>query len=72
MRRDITRWRMLANAGFALAVLALGGFGLYHVASRRWHVQPTFHVRTGLPPSPEWQPDIGFGFREWTRESSSR
>jgi len=39
------RWRALANAAFALAVLALGGFGLYQVATRRWHVQPTFHVR---------------------------
>ena len=45
MRRDITRWRVLANAGFALGVLALAGFGLYQVASRRWRVQPTFHVR---------------------------
>ena len=45
MRRDIGRWRALANAGFALAVLALGGFGLYQVASRRWQVQPTFCVR---------------------------
>ena len=39
------RWRALANAAFALAVLALGSFGLYQVATRRWHVQPTFHVR---------------------------
>jgi phospholipid/cholesterol/gamma-HCH transport system substrate-binding protein len=45
MRRDIGRWRALANAGFALAVLALGGFGLYQVASRRWQVQPTFRIR---------------------------
>ncbi len=45
MRRDISRWRALANAGFALAVLALGGFALYQVATRRWRVQPTFHVR---------------------------
>jgi phospholipid/cholesterol/gamma-HCH transport system substrate-binding protein len=45
MRRDIGRWRALANAGFALAVLALAGFGLYQVATHRWHVQPTFHVR---------------------------
>ncbi len=45
MRRDIGRWRALANAGFALAVLAMGGFWLYQVAARRWHVQPTFHVR---------------------------
>ena len=43
-----TRYRSVARAGecgFALAVLALGGFGLYQVASRRWRVQPTFHVR---------------------------
>jgi phospholipid/cholesterol/gamma-HCH transport system substrate-binding protein len=45
MVRDIGRWRALANAGFALAVLALGGLGLYQVASRRWQVQPTFRVR---------------------------
>jgi phospholipid/cholesterol/gamma-HCH transport system substrate-binding protein len=45
MRRDIGRWRALANAGFALAVLALGGFGLYQVAGRRWQVQPTFRIR---------------------------
>lgn len=45
MRRDIGRWRVLVNAAFALAVLALGGFGLYQIASRRWRVQPTFHVR---------------------------
>ena len=45
MRRDIGRWRALGNVGFALAVLALAGFGLYQMASRRWHVQPTFHVR---------------------------
>src|SRR5208337_3924398 len=45
MRREMGRWRALANAAFALAVLALGGFGLYQVATRRWHVQPTFHVR---------------------------
>jgi phospholipid/cholesterol/gamma-HCH transport system substrate-binding protein len=45
MRQDIGRWRALGNAGFALAVLVLAGFGLYQMASRRWHVQPTFHVR---------------------------
>src|SRR5205085_6271443 len=45
MRRGIGRWRILANAGFALAVLALGGFGLYQVAGRHWKVQPTFRVR---------------------------
>src|SRR5271169_7224139 len=45
MLRDIGRWRALANAGFALAVLVLGGFGLYHVAGRHWQVQRTFRVR---------------------------
>ena len=45
MRRGIGRWRVLANAGFALAVLALGGFGLHQVAGRHWKVQPTFRVR---------------------------
>jgi phospholipid/cholesterol/gamma-HCH transport system substrate-binding protein len=49
MRRDIGRWRALANATFVLAVLALGGYGLFQVASRRWHVQPTFHVRVAFP-----------------------
>lgn len=45
MRRDIGKWRALGNVGFALAVLALAGFGLYQMAIRRWRVQPTFHVR---------------------------
>ncbi len=45
MLREIGRWRALASACFALAVLALGGFGLYEVAGRQWRVQPTFHVR---------------------------
>jgi phospholipid/cholesterol/gamma-HCH transport system substrate-binding protein len=45
MRRDIGKWRALANVAFVLVVLGLGGYGLFQVASRRWHVQPTFHVR---------------------------
>jgi phospholipid/cholesterol/gamma-HCH transport system substrate-binding protein len=45
MGSDIGRWRALANAGFAVAVLALAGFGLYQVAGRQWRVQPTFRVR---------------------------
>ena len=45
MTHDIGRWRAAANAGFAAAVLALAGFGLYQVAGRQWRVQPTFHVR---------------------------
>ncbi len=44
MRADIGRWRALANAVFALAVLALGGFGIYQVAGKQWKVQPTFRV----------------------------
>ena len=45
MMRDIGRWRLLANAVFAAAILALGGFGLHQVAGRQWRVQPTFRVR---------------------------
>jgi phospholipid/cholesterol/gamma-HCH transport system substrate-binding protein len=45
MRGEIGRWRALANVCFAVAVLALGGFGLYQVAGRQWKVQPTFRVR---------------------------
>jgi phospholipid/cholesterol/gamma-HCH transport system substrate-binding protein len=45
MRREIGRWRVLINVGFALAVLALGGSGLHQVAFRHWQVQRTFHVR---------------------------
>jgi phospholipid/cholesterol/gamma-HCH transport system substrate-binding protein len=45
MSGNIGRWRALANAGFAVAVLALGAFGLYQMAGKQWKVQPTFHVR---------------------------
>jgi phospholipid/cholesterol/gamma-HCH transport system substrate-binding protein len=45
MRRNIGPWRAAANIAFALAVLALAGFGVYQVAGRHWRVQPTFHVR---------------------------
>jgi phospholipid/cholesterol/gamma-HCH transport system substrate-binding protein len=45
MRRNINPWRVAANIGFALAVLALAGFGIYQVAGRHWRVQPTFHIR---------------------------
>jgi phospholipid/cholesterol/gamma-HCH transport system substrate-binding protein len=45
MRRDLGRWRALANAGLVLAILALAGFGVAQVASRQWRVQKTFHVR---------------------------
>jgi phospholipid/cholesterol/gamma-HCH transport system substrate-binding protein len=43
------RWRVLANVAFAAAVLGIAGFGLFHVANRRWQVQPTFHVRARFP-----------------------
>ena len=49
MMRVMGRWRLLANAGFAALVLALGAFGLFQVANRRWQVQPTFHVRAQFP-----------------------
>ncbi len=45
MGREIGRWRALLSATFALGVLAIGGFGLYHLAGRRWRIQPTFPVR---------------------------
>lgn len=45
MRGNIGRWRALANAGFALVVLALAGFALHQVAGKQWRVQPTFRVR---------------------------
>ena len=45
MRRNIGLWRGAMNAGFALAVMALAGFGVYQVAGRHWRVQPTFRVR---------------------------
>ena len=44
MRRELERWRVLANAGFVLAILALGGFGIVAVASRQWRMQKTFPV----------------------------
>ncbi len=39
------RWRLWANVGFAVAVLAIGAFGVRAVALRQWRGQPTFHVR---------------------------
>ncbi len=48
-RNNIGPWRAVANAGFALAVLALAGFGLYQVAGRHWRVQPMFRVRAEFP-----------------------
>ena len=45
MRRKMTRSRLLANAGFVLAVVSLTGFGISQVARRQWRVQRTFVVR---------------------------
>jgi phospholipid/cholesterol/gamma-HCH transport system substrate-binding protein len=45
MRRNVGPWRAAVNIGFALAVLALAGFGIHRVAGRHWKVQPTFRVR---------------------------
>ena len=45
MSRKIGRWRVAASFGFALAVLALSGWGIHAVAHRHWQVQPTFRVR---------------------------
>jgi phospholipid/cholesterol/gamma-HCH transport system substrate-binding protein len=49
MRREISRWRALANAGFVLAVLAVAGYGFRQVSSRKWGWQPTFRVQAGFP-----------------------
>ncbi len=44
MKREIGGWRLLANAGFVIAVLALATFGAGRVASRQWRLQETFRV----------------------------
>ncbi len=44
MRREIGWTRLLANAGFVVAVLALAAFGIAQVAGRQWRVQKTFRV----------------------------
>jgi len=48
MRREMTRWRALANAGFVLAVLGVVAFGVRQVSRRNWAWQPTFHARAGF------------------------
>ena len=48
MRSEMTRWRALANAGFVVAVLAMAGYGLRQVSSRKWAWQPTFRIRAGF------------------------
>jgi phospholipid/cholesterol/gamma-HCH transport system substrate-binding protein len=49
MRREMTRWRAIANAVFVLGVLGLAGYGVRQVSSRNWAWQPTFHARAGFP-----------------------
>ena len=44
MNREIGTRRALANAGLALAILTLAGFGMTQVARRQWRVQKTFPV----------------------------
>ena len=46
MGPKLGRWRALANAGFVMAALALGVFGVYEVSGRQWRVQKTFRVRS--------------------------
>jgi len=48
MRREMTRWRALANAGFVLAVLTLAAYGIHQVNRRDWGWQPTFRARAGF------------------------
>ena len=48
MRREMTRWRALANAGFVVAVLVVAGYGLRQVSSRSWGWQPSFRVQAGF------------------------
>src|SRR5579864_4165083 len=45
MSSEIGRLRAFANAGFALVVLALAGYGMVQVAGRRWQWQETFRAR---------------------------
>jgi len=45
MRREIGRWRALANAGAVLAIIALAGFGATRVARRQWVGRDTFALR---------------------------
>jgi phospholipid/cholesterol/gamma-HCH transport system substrate-binding protein len=48
MRREISRWRALANAGFVLAVLAVAGYGFLQVSSRKWSWQKAFRIQAGF------------------------
>src|SRR5436309_1502952 len=48
MRREMTRWRALANAGFVLAVLGLAAYGIHQVNRRDWGWQETFRARSGF------------------------
>jgi phospholipid/cholesterol/gamma-HCH transport system substrate-binding protein len=49
MRRELSRGRALANAGFVLLILAIAAYGFRQVSSRKWGWQPTFRVQAGFP-----------------------
>lgn len=49
MRNNLPRWRALANAALALALLALAGLGVAKVAGRHWQLQQTFPARAEFP-----------------------
>jgi phospholipid/cholesterol/gamma-HCH transport system substrate-binding protein len=48
MRREMSRWRALANAAFVLAVLGIAGFGFRQVSTKNWGWQPAFRVQAGF------------------------
>ena len=48
MRRELTRWRALANSLFILASLGISVYAIQMVHRRDWGWQPTFQVRSGF------------------------
>ena len=72
MRREIPRWRALANAGFVLAVLAVAGLGAPADFRRNWGWQPTFRLQAGFPRSAGSRSGPRSGSRGSTRASSRR
>ena len=48
MSREISRTRALFNAAFAMALLAVGGYGASRVANRHWQFRETFSVRVEM------------------------
>ena len=76
MRGDIGRWRAVANAGFAVAVLALGGFGLYQVAGGNGECSRPFVFKHSSQSSAVSRSGIASAFRgstpAWSSGSSTR